>query len=63
MKKRKTFLVRWLLMVDREQIERSVIDIEHIQSGEKQRVSTIEEAAQWMKSDLARQFVQRKEKE
>lgn len=60
MKKRKTFLIRWLVTIDREQIERSVIDIEHIQSGNKHRVLTIEEAAQWMKNDKIRQIIQTK---
>jgi hypothetical protein len=50
MKKRKTFLIRWLVASDREQNENSVIDIEYIQTGDKLRVSTIEEAAKWMEN-------------
>ena len=48
MKIRKSFFIRWLLSVDQLQ-ERSVIEIEHIQSGDRQRVSTLEEASEWMK--------------
>ena len=46
---RKSFFIRWLLFTgdDREQ-ERSVIEIKHIQSGCSRRVSTLEEAKQWM---------------
>lgn len=48
---RKSFFVRWLLFRDEEaqQEEKSVIDIEHIQSGESQRVSNLEEANLWMR--------------
>ncbi|MGI8639470.1 MAG: hypothetical protein ACR2MG_05890 [Pyrinomonadaceae bacterium] len=47
---RKSFFIRWLLATgsDRKP-ERSVIEIQHIQSGCKQRVSSLEEAAQWMR--------------
>ena len=47
---RKSFFIRWLLFSkdDKPQEEQSVIDIEHIQSGESQRVSSLEEASQWM---------------
>lgn len=47
---RKSFFIRWLLFRDEkeEQKEKSVIDIEHIQSGSSQRVSSLEEANQWM---------------
>jgi hypothetical protein len=47
---RKSFFIRWLLYSkdDKQQEEHSVIDIEHIQSGESQRVSSLEEASQWM---------------
>ena len=47
---RNSFYIRWLLITgdDREK-ERSVIDIEHIQSGGSRRVSSLEEANQWMK--------------
>lgn len=48
---RKSFFIRWLLLRDEEnqQEEKSVIDIEHIQSGDSQRVSSLEEASQWMR--------------
>lgn len=48
---RKSFFIRWLLFRDEEdqQEEKSVIDIEHIQSGSNQRVSSLEEASQWMR--------------
>lgn len=47
---RKSFLIRWLLYTgDEQHKERSVIDIEHIQSGCNGRVSSLEEASQWMK--------------
>lgn len=50
MRIRKSFFLRWLLFRDeaREEADRSVIDIEHIQSGQKQRVSSLEEASLWM---------------
>ena len=48
---RKSFFIRWLLVRDEEtQLEeKSVIDIEHIQSGDSRRVSSLEEANQWMR--------------
>lgn len=46
---RKSFLIRWLLFRGEEQEEKSVIDIEHIQSGNNQRVSSLEEANMWMR--------------
>ena len=47
---RNSFYIRWLLITDDDRKkERSVIDIEHIQSGNNQRVSSLEEAKQWMK--------------
>lgn len=50
MKIRKSFYLRWLLQKDGEQQpERSVIDIEHIQTGEQQRVFSWEEAGEWIK--------------
>ena len=49
MKIRKSFLIRWLMSVDKHQEEHSVIDVEHIQSGHKHRVSSLEEASEWMK--------------
>ena len=54
---RKSFFIRWLLFRNEEcrQEERSVIDIEHIQSGCKRRVSSLEEASQWMREVEAEQ--------
>ena len=49
MKIRKSFFIRWLLVRDEEKQEKSVVDIEHIQSGDSQRVSSLEEANQWMR--------------
>lgn len=50
MKIRKSFFIRWLLFKDDEKHEEhSVIDIEHIQSGSSQRVSSLEEASLWMR--------------
>lgn len=48
---RKSFFIRWLLVRDEEvpQEEKSVIDIEHIQSGDKYRFSSLEEASLWMR--------------
>lgn len=48
---RKSFFIRWLSIRNEEtlQEEKSVIDIEHIQTGKVQRVSNLEEANQWMK--------------
>lgn len=47
---RKSFFIRWLTVSDddKPQNERSVIDIEHIQSGDSRRVSSLEEAHLWM---------------
>ena len=44
---RKSFFIRWLLVSDEEEQkdENSVIDIEHIQSGDKCRLSNLEEAS------------------
>lgn len=50
MRTRKSFVIRWLKTVDANlQDERSVIDVEHVQSGNTWRVSSIEEAAETMK--------------
>jgi len=50
MKIKKSFLIRWFLSVDeKEQAERSVIDIEYIRLGERTSVSSIEEASEWIK--------------
>lgn len=48
---RKSFFIRWLLFRDEDgqQEERSVIDVEHIQSGSKRRLSNLEDAALWMR--------------
>ena len=47
---RKSFLIRWLLYTEDEQHkEHSVINIEHIQTGYNGRVSSLEEASQWMR--------------
>lgn len=48
---RKSFFIRWLLISsdDKPQEKRSVIDVEHIQSGANQRVSSLEEANLWMR--------------
>lgn len=47
---RKSFFIRWLISIDDDrQNERSVIDIEHIQSGSSRQVSSLEEANQWMR--------------
>jgi len=49
MKIRKSFFIRWLLITgDDLEPERSVIEVEHIQSGSNRRVSSLEEASQWM---------------
>lgn len=52
---RKSFFIRWLLFRDEKepQMEKSVIDIEHIQSGNSQRVSTLDEASLWMQEIVA----------
>jgi len=50
MKTRKSFLLRWLQIRDANKGELSVIDLEHVQSGEKWRLSSIEEAAEMMKN-------------
>ena len=49
MKTRKSFFIRWLRTFDSNKNELSVIDVEHIQSGDTWRVSSIEEAAETMK--------------
>lgn len=46
-----SFFIRWLLSTaDDGKDEISVIEIEHIQSGQSNRVSKIEEANQWMRN-------------
>lgn len=49
MKIRKSFFIRWLMTIDQNKQECSLIDIEHIQSGDKHRVASLEEANEWMK--------------
>lgn len=49
MKTRRSFFIRWLKTFDSSKNELSVIDVEHIQSGETWRVSSIEEAAETMR--------------
>lgn len=48
---RKSFFIRWLTVSsdDKTQEKRSVIEIRHIQSGATRRVSSPEEASQWMR--------------
>ncbi|MEP7038964.1 MAG: hypothetical protein ABI891_11550 [Acidobacteriota bacterium] len=47
---RKSFYIRWLLYTgDDRQPEHSVIEVKHIQSGNSRNVSSLEEAAQWMR--------------
>ena len=50
MKIRKSFFIRWLTATDKSQNQHSVIDIEYVQTGDKRRVSSLEEAGEWMKS-------------
>ena len=49
MKIRKSFIVRWLKTLDSNKNELSIIDIEHVQSGDTWRVPSIEDAAETMK--------------
>ncbi len=49
MKIRKSFIVRWLKTLDTNNDELSIIDVEHVQSGETWRLSSIEEIAEAMK--------------
>ncbi len=49
MKIRKSFVVRWLKSIDTNKNECSIIDLEHVQSGETWRLSSIEEIAEAMK--------------
>lgn len=41
--------IRLLVRFPAKKEEKSVIDIEHIQSGDKCRLSNVEEAALWMR--------------
>ena len=49
MRKRKSFVVRWLKALDSHKNEVSIIDVEHVQSGETWRVTSIEDIAETMK--------------
>jgi hypothetical protein len=49
MKIKKSFFIRWLMTRDNTQNEKFVFDIEHVQSGDKHRVSSFDEAQEWMK--------------
>ena len=50
MKVRNSFLIRWLFITTEVEIEKSVLDAEHIQSGNKFRTTSVEELNQWMKN-------------
>jgi|GEM_PF-5178601 len=47
---RESFVIRWLRTVDQESSGNSIIEIEHVQSGERTRVETFEQAAEAMES-------------
>ena len=49
MKIRKSFFIRWLKTFDSDKNELSVIDVEHVQSGETWRLSSIDEIAETIK--------------
>ena len=49
MKLKKSFVIRWLKTFDSNQTELSIIDLEHVQSGNTWRVNSIEDAAETMK--------------
>ena len=48
MKCYRSFLIRCWLIEDSQQIEKKVIDVEHIQSGDHTRVADMTEAEEWM---------------
>ena len=48
MKCYRSFLIRCWLIEDSQQVEKKVIDIEHIQSGDHTRVADMTEAEEWM---------------
>jgi hypothetical protein len=50
MRIKKSFVIRWLKTLDSNRNEVSIIDVEHVQTGDLWRVSSIEEAAETMKS-------------
>lgn len=46
---RRSFVIRWILSPhDEKQPESSVIDVEHIQTGNHRRVTSLVEANAWM---------------
>ena len=49
MKIRKSFFIRWLKTFDSDKNELSVIDVEHVQSGETWRLSSIDQIAETIK--------------
>lgn len=51
MKFYRSFLIRCWLIEDALQVEKRVIDIEHIQSGDHTRVADMTEAEEWMFSN------------
>ena len=48
MKLYSSFLIRCWLIEDSERGERTVIDVEHIQTGGHRRVASLHEAEEWM---------------
>ncbi len=54
MKTYKSFLIRWWLIGDDSQDERSLFDIEHVQTGEHKRATNLTEVEQWMTSAAPR---------
>ena len=48
MKSYSSFLVRWWLVKDKTKSERTVLDIEHIQTGARHKGVSIVEAEHWM---------------
>ena len=49
MKIRNSFFIRWLMTIEQDEQIQSIIDVEHVQSGNKHRAASIEEANEWMK--------------
>ena len=54
MRIRESFLIRWLKTFDSKKNEISIIDIEHIQSGDQWRASSIEDATEILKKAINR---------
>jgi hypothetical protein len=52
---RRSFFIRWLQALNEEEQEYSVIDVEHVQTGNKYRAQSIEEAGQWMSAAAAKE--------